>query len=73
MWWRIIGIMVILTLSLRAVPLAVEAQPAKVPRIGVLAVGGGMAPTPERLQSEFHEALRERGYVEGQTVLVDYR
>jgi hypothetical protein len=25
------------------------------------------------LQSEFHEALRERGYVEGQTVLVDYR
>jgi putative ABC transport system substrate-binding protein len=51
----------------------VEAQPAKVPRIGVLAVEGGIFVTPERALAEFRQALRERGYVEGQTILIDYR
>jgi putative ABC transport system substrate-binding protein len=32
-----------------------------------------MVTTPERFQREFREALRERGYVEGQTIRVDYR
>jgi putative ABC transport system substrate-binding protein len=50
-----------------------EAQPAHVPRIGVLAVEGGMVATLDRFQAEFREALRERGYVEGQTLRVDYR
>jgi putative ABC transport system substrate-binding protein len=50
-----------------------EAQPAKVPRIGVLAVESGIFATPERALAEFREALRERGYVEGQNVLIDYR
>jgi putative ABC transport system substrate-binding protein len=73
MWWRTLGGMVALTLSLLAVQLPVAAQPAHVPRLGVLALEGGMVATPERFQTEFREALRERGYVEGQTLRVDYR
>jgi putative ABC transport system substrate-binding protein len=73
MWWSTVGVIVSLTCSLLASPLPVEAQPAHVPRIGVLAMEGGMVATPERFQVEFREALRERGYVEGQTLLVDYR
>ena len=73
MWWRIVGIMVLLTLSHLAAPLAVRAQTVRVPRIGVLAVEGRRAASPEHFQEEFRKALRERGYVEGQNVLVDYR
>jgi putative ABC transport system substrate-binding protein len=73
MWWSTVGVTVTLTLCLLTAPLTVEAQPAKVPRIGVLAVEGGMVATLERFQAEFREALRERGYVAGQTILVDYR
>ena len=73
MWWSTVGVIVTLTLRLLVAPLAVEAQPAKVPRIGVLAVESGIFVTPERALAEFREALRERGYVEGQNVLIDYR
>jgi putative tryptophan/tyrosine transport system substrate-binding protein len=73
MWWSTVGVIVSLTCSLLASPLPVEAQPAHVPRIGVLAMEGGMVATPERFQAELREALRERGYVEGQTILVNYR
>jgi putative tryptophan/tyrosine transport system substrate-binding protein len=73
MWWSTVGVIVSLTCSLLALPLPVAAQPAHVPRIGVLAMEGGMVATPERFQAEFREALRERGYVEGQTIRVDYR
>jgi putative ABC transport system substrate-binding protein len=73
MWWSTVGVIVSLTCSLLASPLPVEAQQAHVPRIGVLAMEGGMVATPERFQAELREALRERGYVEGQTILVDYR
>jgi ABC-type uncharacterized transport system substrate-binding protein len=72
MWWSAVGAIVTLTLSLLMAPLAVEAPPAHVPRLGVLAVEGGTV-TPERVQAEFREALRERGYIEGQNILVDYR
>src|SRR5262245_41177839 len=72
MWWSTLGVIVALTLSLLAALPPVEAQPTTVPRIGVLAVDGGMVSTPERFQAEFRETLRERGYVEGQTILVDY-
>jgi putative ABC transport system substrate-binding protein len=46
-------------------------QPAKVPRIGFLAVGSreGRAPLIEG----FHQGLREYGYVEGQNLIVEYR
>ena len=69
MWWRTVGVMVTLTLRILAAPLAGEAQPANVPRIGVL----GLVSTPERDQTQFREGLHERGYIEGQSILVDYR
>lgn len=72
MWWSAVEVMVILIFSLLAAPLLVEAQPVKGARTGVLAVEGGIVTTPERFQAEFREALRERGYVEGQTIRVDY-
>ena len=69
MWWRTVWVMVSLTLRILAAPLAGEAQPAKVPRIGVL----GLVSTPERDQAQFRAGLHERGYIEGQNILVDYR
>ncbi len=49
-------------------PFAVEAQPGKVPRIGVLVLIN-----LERAQASFREGLREVGFVEGQNILVEYR
>jgi hypothetical protein len=68
-----LGVVVTLVLSLLLVPLVAEAQPAHVPRVGVLAVEGGMVSTPERFQVEYRKALRVHGYVEGETILVTYR
>ena len=69
MWWSTVGVIATLTLCILAAPLAGEAQPANVPRIGVL----GLVSTPEREQAQFREELHARGYVEGQTIRVDYR
>jgi ABC-type uncharacterized transport system substrate-binding protein len=58
-----------LTGGLLAAPLAAEAQPAgKVYRIGVLAG----VPTPP-VQDAFLQGLRERGYVEGKNLALDWR
>ena len=73
MWWSTVGVLVSLTCTLLAAPLPVAAPPAHVPRLGVLAMEGGLVATPARFQAEFREALRERGYVEGQTLRVDSR
>src|ERR1700730_752000 len=58
--------------GLLAAPLAAEAQvPAKVPRIGFLSIG---SPTDLARQLEaFRQGLRELGYVEGQTIAIEYR
>ena len=57
------------TLALFAAPLAAKAQPAeKVYRIGVLAG----VPTPP-VQDAFLQGLRERGYVEGKNLALDWR
>ncbi len=60
------------TLALLAAPRAIEAQQAgKIYRIGVISSGG---PEQERvLQAALRERLRERGWVEGQNVLVEWR
>jgi putative ABC transport system substrate-binding protein len=56
--------------ALLATPLAAEAQQAaKVPRIGAL--GGSPAFSP--LREAFLEGLRDLGYVEGRTVVIEYR
>jgi putative ABC transport system substrate-binding protein len=55
---------------LLAVPLAAEAQQAaKVPRVGILA--GSPAANP--LREAFLQGLRDLGYVEGRTVVIEYR
>ncbi len=60
-----------LTFGTLFAPLIAAAQPAKVPRVGILWVAGASE------ISHFHEAfrrgLRELGYVEGQTIAIDAR
>jgi putative ABC transport system substrate-binding protein len=57
---------------LSAVSVAAGAQPAKkVPRIGYLAAVSATADAP-RLAA-FRQGLRELGYVEGQTIQIEYR
>jgi putative ABC transport system substrate-binding protein len=72
MWWSTLGVMVTLTFGLLAAPLPVEAQPVKVPRIGVLGLATAAAAQGPNLAA-FREALRERGWVEGQTIAIEYR
>jgi len=58
--------------SLLAAPLTAEAQPAaKVPRIGFL--GNSTAALEANLVGPFREGLRELGYVEGRSILIEYR
>src|SRR5262249_37802221 len=45
-------------------------QPAKVHRIGYLS---GPAPGRPQLEDAFHQGLRELGYIEGQTIIIEYR
>jgi putative ABC transport system substrate-binding protein len=69
MWCRAVRCLMILTLSLLAAPLA-AAQPAgKVYRIGFLRAGQPPTAWVEALQ----QGLRERGYVEGQHVVIEFR
>jgi putative ABC transport system substrate-binding protein len=59
--------------GLLARPLALGAQPArKVPRVGLLLLFGTPG-QPSSLVDAFRGGLRDLGYVEGQTVLIDYR
>ncbi len=58
-----------LAIALLLAPLAVEAQGAKVLRIGVLRAGTAPDPGVEG----FRQGLRELGYVEGQNVVIEYR
>ena len=55
-------------------PLAARAQqPANVPRIGFLHTFPFDTPEARRLVDAFRRGLRERGYVEGQNITIDYR
>jgi len=55
--------------SLVVAPLGAEAQPARVPRIGVLAPTSCSHPNYQALR----EGLRALGYVEGQTIIIECR
>ncbi len=66
------GFILTLALGILAAPLTAAAQqPAKVPRIGFLT---SSSPTDlaGRLEA-FRQGLRELGYVEGQTIAIEYR
>ena len=72
MWCRTIGCLVTLTLSLLAAPCTIPAQPrGKIPRVAVLDPTSHERPSPGLLA--FQQGLRDLGYVEGQTILLDYR
>ena len=65
----------VLSILLVAVQLAVAViaeaqQPNKVPRIGFLWASSG--PSPDA-RSGIHQGLRELGYIEGQTIAIEYR
>lgn len=51
-------------------PLAAAAQPSKMPRLGILVLGN---PDPAPFLKEFREGLRDLGYVEGQSVVFEFR
>ena len=52
-------------------PLAVRAQPAKVPTIGLL--GASTASTQSQWTAAFLERMRELGWIEGRTFSIEYR
>lgn len=55
-----------------ALPLVTAAQPRKVPRIGYL-LQPPLSETPSLERAAFLETLRGLGYVEGQTIVIEYR
>ena|SRR5215813_9831645 len=48
-------------------------QPGKTPRIGVLVWWSAGTAVAERIIGPFREGLRELGYIEGQTLLIEWR
>jgi putative ABC transport system substrate-binding protein len=54
---------------LAAPPAAVGQQPAKIPRVGLLRPGS----PPDPYVDAFRQGLRDLGYVEGQTIAIEYR
>src|SRR5262245_37800422 len=66
---RSIGLVVLIVIAL--VPRAGDAQPAAVPRIGFLGATGAAVDSPQILA--LRHGLRDLGWVEGQTVAIDYR
>src|SRR4029434_234177 len=55
-------------------PLASEPQqPTKAARIGYLVTGSLEGPEARRSFDAFRQGLRERGYAEGQNIVIEYR
>jgi ABC transporter substrate binding protein len=77
MWCSTVGVIVTLTLSILATPLAADAQPAeKVHRIGRLSPGHTLPesnPSGDKDLEAFRQGLRAFGYVEDQNIVIEYR
>jgi putative tryptophan/tyrosine transport system substrate-binding protein len=72
MWYRAVGCLVTLTLSLLAAPRVADTQPAgKMYRIGLLNISS--AEVNARPLEVFTQALRELGYIEGQHLTIERR
>jgi putative ABC transport system substrate-binding protein len=68
-----VGLLVVLALSLCAAPCTSPAQPSgNIPRIGFLS-GTTLTPELARGLEAFRHALRERGWVEGHNLAIEYR
>jgi putative ABC transport system substrate-binding protein len=73
MWYRAVGCILSLALSLFAATLdAVAQRSAKMPTIGYLSVAGG-APGGAPLAESFRQGLRDLGYAQGKTIALEYR
>ena len=67
-----IGLLVLCTFGLFALPLVAAAQPSRtVPRLGMLLVISAAEPHPGL--EAFRQGLRELGWVEGQNIALEYR
>src|SRR5262245_19645544 len=62
---------VALLVALTIAPAAIDAQPSRAPRIGFLGAGSQAANSPQLMA--FRQGLRELGWIEGQTVRIEYR
>ena len=63
-----------LTGGLLFAPFTAEAQQSgKVPRIGYLEIASAELPIAQAMVEAFRQGLSERGYVEGQTFVIEYR
>jgi putative tryptophan/tyrosine transport system substrate-binding protein len=72
MWWRLLGGIVTLTLSLLVVPFTAQAQrPTTIPRVGVILPTSATA-AGHHLDA-FRQGLRDLGYVEGETIALEVR
>jgi putative ABC transport system substrate-binding protein len=70
MWYSTVRVIVTLALGLLWAPLAAHAQqPGKLPRIGLLRPGS----PPDPYVDAFRQGLRDLGYVEQQTITMEYR
>ena len=73
MGYTTVGCLVTLILSLLVAPCTATAQQSvTLPRIGVLSPGSP-PPPPSPTLDAFRQSLRDLGYVEGQTILLEYR
>jgi putative tryptophan/tyrosine transport system substrate-binding protein len=72
-WYSAVGCIVTLILGLLTAPTAQAQPPAQVARIGYLVTGGLASPETRVLLDAFRQGLRERGYVEGQNIVIEYR
>jgi len=68
---RLIGLAVLLAVSVLAPPAAETQQAQKIPRVGMLLPG--TPSTNAHLAEAFRQGLRELGYIEGQTILLEPR
>jgi putative tryptophan/tyrosine transport system substrate-binding protein len=65
---------VVLSIALLGAPLAADAQPGgKVPRIGFLGSTSASDPRIGPMLEAFRQGLRDLGYVEGQTIVIESR
>jgi putative ABC transport system substrate-binding protein len=66
----VLRLLVLILASWLVGPLAAGAQPAAIPRVGYL---GNGSPPGGKPREAFVQGLRERGWIEGQTVTIEYR
>src|ERR687885_1749926 len=73
MWYRGVGRLLTLTLSLLVAPLTADAQqPTKMHRIGRLSVGSPPA-RPDPSVEALRQSLHDLGYVEGHNLVLECR